>query len=260
MKAEPDVVPRAAPIGGRLTKHAYEDVRLGILDGRYPIGTVLTESELARRLGVSRTPVGHALRLLLREGLLEVGPRRQLVVREFTHRHREEVLRIRESLELLAVESASADASNDEIDRLRLLLLRQRRVADSALADEFIDLDEEFHLELARAARLPILFGFLHQLRGFVRLLRLGKVTDLEHMRHVVEEHEAIVDAIEAREAGRARNELLAHLRATRTGDRRFGATDIPGERAAPSDRAAAERAPASSHRPGPRPHAEAAA
>ncbi|MDQ3890261.1 MAG: GntR family transcriptional regulator [Actinomycetota bacterium] len=179
------------------------------------MGSILAENQVARRLNVSRTPVGRALRLLLREGLLEVGPRRQLVVRGFGPQHRDEVLRIRESLEVLAVESACAAADEEDFDRLRLLLFRQRRAAEADHADEFIALDEQFHLEMAESADLPILSAFLHQLRGFVRLMRLGKVTDSEHMLNVLHEHESILDALEARRPARARSALLAHLRRT---------------------------------------------
>src|SRR5437764_10500574 len=65
---------------GRLTASAYEYVRSAILCHDYPPGTVLTEGTLATQLGVSKTPVRHALRALHQEGLLELGPRRQMLV------------------------------------------------------------------------------------------------------------------------------------------------------------------------------------
>ena len=55
---------------GRLTAEAYRYVRGAILSGEFPMGSVLAEGELARTLGSSRTPVRHALSLLLKEGLL----------------------------------------------------------------------------------------------------------------------------------------------------------------------------------------------
>jgi DNA-binding GntR family transcriptional regulator len=197
---------------GRLTELAYQHLREGILRGQIPAGSVLTEQELASELDISRTPVRHALGLLLKEGLVQVGPRRQLIVRGFTPEHRAEILEIREALERLAVEHACRVRSVEDVDYLRLLLMKQQRAANEGREDDFIDLDEQFHLRIAESAGLPILHGLLEQLRGFVRVLRLGSVRLPEHMQHVVAEHEAIVDALEDGDAARALDALRAHL------------------------------------------------
>src|SRR6188472_3844111 len=65
--------------GQSLTAMAYEHVRASILRGELPVGTVIAETRLADQLGISKTPVREALQLLRTEGLLETGPRRQLV-------------------------------------------------------------------------------------------------------------------------------------------------------------------------------------
>ena len=73
---------------GRLTDLAYQHVRERIVRGELPIGTPLGETELAEAVGSSRTPVRQALGRLLQEGLVELGARRQVVVRGFTPEHR----------------------------------------------------------------------------------------------------------------------------------------------------------------------------
>ena len=191
---------------------AYHELRDGILRGELQVGTVLAETLIAERLQISRTPVRQALGLLLQEGLVEVGPRRQLIVRGFTPEHREEILALREALESVAVRRACEVMDVDDVDYLRLLLMRQRRAAADAREDDFIRLDEEFHLKLAEAARLPILSAFLGQLRGFVRVVRLGSIRHPSHMVQVVEEHERIVDALESRDADEALAALSEHL------------------------------------------------
>lgn len=197
---------------GRLTERAYAFIRDGILSGQFPEGSVLPEVEIAAALGMSRTPVRHALGLLLQEGLVEVGSRRQLVVRGFTTDHRAEILMLREALESVGVRRACEVMQIEEIDYLRLLLMRQRRAAEEGNEDEFIDLDEEFHLRIAEGARLPILYRFLGQLRGFVRVVRLGSVRPPSVLTQVVSEHEEIVDALERREPERALDALRDHL------------------------------------------------
>lgn len=87
---------------GALTETAYRYVRDGIVRGTIPTGTVVAEQAVAAAIGSSRTPVRHALSKLLQEGLLEVGPRRQLIVRGFTPEHLAEIRLLRQALEGVA--------------------------------------------------------------------------------------------------------------------------------------------------------------
>jgi DNA-binding GntR family transcriptional regulator len=206
------VPPAPAPGGGRLARHAYEYVRSEVLRGALAAGTVLNEGALARRLGLSKTPVRQALRALLQEGLLDVGPRRQMVVRGFSPDYRQELLEVREALERISVSHACRSMTLDDIDYLHVLLRRQRRAAEAGDEECFIELDEELHLRIARASDLRVVPEFLSRLRGFVRLMRLGTRRYRGHLFRVVEEHKAIVDALEARDEAAALEALRVHL------------------------------------------------
>lgn len=213
MEAGDARVPRApAARRGRLTEVAYQHLRDVILRGTLPVGSVLAESELAAELKISRTPVRQALGLLLQEGLVEVGARRQLIVRGFSDEHRREILLLREALEGTAVRHAADVIDMDDVDLLRLILIRQRRAANEGREEDFIDLDEQFHLKIAEEAQLPILYGFLSQLRGFVRLMRVGVDREPGYMTEVVAEHEALVDALERHDGEAAAAALSLHL------------------------------------------------
>jgi DNA-binding GntR family transcriptional regulator len=205
--------PTSGALGrGRLTDEAFHYVRDAIMRGELPPGSVLAEVEVARTLGSSRTPVRQALGLLLKEGLLEVGSRRQLIVRGFTPEHRREILMLREALEGLAVRRACEVMSDDDVDYLRLLIMRQRRAARRGDNDAFLDLDEEFHLRIVEGAQLPILHTMLGQLRGFVRVARLDVTRPPRVLEQVRAEHERIVDALDRRDADAALAALVAHL------------------------------------------------
>lgn len=199
------------PSRGKLTDRAYQHIRMAILQGRYPVGSVVGEGAIATELGFSKTPVRQALQMLSREGLLEIGKRRQLIVRGFTPEHRQEILEIREALETISIRHACARMSMDEIDYLRILVMRQRRAIDGNDDDRFVELDEEFHLRIADGSGLAIVTRILGQLRGFVRVMRLGS-TRVRDARNAIDEHEAIIDAIEARDATAATAALQLHL------------------------------------------------
>lgn len=209
-----ELVRREAERRGSLTlaERTYEDVRSGIIRGHFPAGSVLAEATLAQGLGVSKTPVRHALERLKQEGFLTPGPRRQLIVSEISAERRAEILEVREALERIAVRRACAVRTLDDIDYLRLLLIRQRRAADAHAEDEFIDLDEAFHLGIAAAAHLSMVERMLGNLRGFVRVIRLGTDRSRDHLDQVLAEHAAIADAIERQDPEEAVAALEAHL------------------------------------------------
>ena len=195
-----------------LAERAYDHVRGEILRGRLPVGSVVAEGSVADELGISKTPVRQALQSLRRDGLLELGPRRQLIVRGFSKEHRHEVLAVRIALESLSVRRACETMSIEEIDYLRLLLIQQKRAVDAGDEDRFIELDEQFHLHIAAAAGLPIVERFLSQLRGFVRVMRLGTTRPPGHLREVWAEHGRIADLLEARRPAQAQRALREHL------------------------------------------------
>lgn len=197
---------------GRLTERAYQYLRDGIMRGDLPPGSVLAEEEIAATLGTSRTPVRQALGLLLQEGVVEVGSRRQVVVRGFTPAHKAEILLLREALEGVAVRRACEVMQLEDIDQLHVLLRRMRRAAEDGREEDFLDLDEEFHLKIAEGAQLPILYSLLGQLRGFVRVARLGSRRPPAVLKQVVAEHEELVDALEGRHAETALAALAEHL------------------------------------------------
>ncbi len=208
--------PRFEPAGsGRLAKSAYRQVRREILRQRLEAGTVLNEGAIAKSLGMSKTPVRHALYALRQEGLLEAGPRRQLVVRNLSPVQRAELVAVREALERVAVSHACQHMNDDDFDHLRTLLRRQRRFAEAGEHDDFVDCDEEMHIAISERSGLQLVPQFLNELRGFVRLMQMRARRDPGHLFQVLEEHVQLVDAIEQRDVDGALAALAHHLHTT---------------------------------------------
>jgi DNA-binding GntR family transcriptional regulator len=207
---------RFEPAGsGRLAKQAYQHVRREILRQKLEAGAILTEGSIAESLGMSKTPVRQALYALLQEGLLEAGPRRQMVVRNLSPVQRAELVAVREALERVAVINACQHMNDDDFDHLRTLLRRQRRYAEAGEDDSFVDCDEELHLAISERSGLQLVPHFLNQLRGFVRLMQMRARRDPGHLFRVLQEHERLVDAIEQRDEDGALEALAHHLHTT---------------------------------------------
>lgn len=197
---------------GRRSQQARAFVRDGILTGRFPVGEPIADAEVASELGISTTPAREALKLLEQEGLLERGPGRRLLVRGFTDEHRAEVFDTRRALEQVAVRRACGSLSEDEVDQLRLSLVRQRRAVQNADESAFIELDEDFHLQIARGGGAQIVGRLLGQLGNFVRVMHVDLERSPDELLHVIAEHERIVDALEAGDAEAAVAALDEHL------------------------------------------------
>jgi DNA-binding GntR family transcriptional regulator len=134
------------------------------------------------------------------------------MVRNLSAVQRAELVAVREALERVAVSHACEHMDNDDFDHLRTLLRRQRRFAEAGEQDEFVDCDEEMHLEIATRSGLELVPQFLNQLRGFVHLMQMKARRDPGHMFRVLEEHVRLVDAIEARNEREALAALAHHL------------------------------------------------
>ncbi|MBW0102802.1 GntR family transcriptional regulator [Pseudonocardia sp. KRD291] len=195
--------------------HIHHALREDIVAGRREQGSVLDEVELAAAFGASRTPVREALRRLQSEGLLTVGSRRRMCVVDLSESHRHEVTLLRESLETTAATQACARWEPDDLDGLRVAVLRQRRVARDGDVTAFLGLDETFHRELAAVARMPTLSLLLDQLGAFVRLVRVAIPTDDAHMLALADEHDDLLDRLERRDAPALCAALGRHIRTT---------------------------------------------
>jgi DNA-binding GntR family transcriptional regulator len=189
-----------------------------ILHGELAPGSLIGEEQLAGELGISRTPLREALHALLREGMLREAPRRQLVVTTVTSERLHEVLDLRDALEQFATRHAAMTLDLEAVDLLRLNLIQQRRAAHAADMDRYLDLDDEFHIRIAAASSLALTTEFLAQLRSYVRIALLDVNPEDQGWDPLaaIDQHEAILDAIEQRDVDAAEALMAAHLTNTR--------------------------------------------
>lgn len=192
---------------------AYSELRRRILYGELPGGSLLNEVETAEVLGVSRTPVREALRELLRDGLIEEGPRRQAVVITTSPELNREVFLMCTALECLAAREAAREPRRPEdYDQLHLITIRARRALEAEDVNAFLDTDDEFHLCIARIAGLPIAEDTIRRLRGYTRLRGLEQRWTLEQLKSAVDEHETILSALTQHDADAAEAAVAAHV------------------------------------------------
>ena len=199
----------------RAVDGVYKELHQAIVSYRIKPGERLHVEELATMLGVSLTPIRGAIQQLATEGLVEVKPRSGTFVASLTAEDVEETFQIRCALECLAGEEAIGRIDEAGLRRLRDLLKSLKRPVRSEEDRRAHELDNsELHQIIIRAAGNRRLVEMYEALNAHIKIARVhSSERDWPaRLREEQAEHEAIVAALEARDATRLRAALRKHL------------------------------------------------
>ncbi len=198
-----------------LAEIAADTLREFILLGKLKAGLPVRERDLAEALGISRTPLKEALRILENEGLIVYEPTRRPRVADPTLEELTQNLAVLGVLEALAGELACDQATDGEIAQASELCNRMMRAPEGTDPLEFFGWDMEFHQTIVRAARnAPLLETHkrfnarLWRARFISSKLRTGRDSTLG-------EHENIVEALTRRDARDTARHMRCHLDTT---------------------------------------------
>lgn len=201
--------PASAPPAVSASKHAYCALLELIMSHAIPPGAMLREPQISEILKVSRTPLREALRRLEGEGLVKRQGGRGVVVNSVSLEDFVEALHARKLLEGEAAALAAARLDEGCVDALSAKVLE---LMGSAAPDPEVHwaVDQELHLAIARASGNSVLCDTIEALRHRTRLFDMRRVPD--RFRPGCEEHLAILDAIGAQDAERARDAMTRHI------------------------------------------------
>jgi DNA-binding GntR family transcriptional regulator len=208
----------------RAVDKAYQNVREGILIGRYAGAARITEQEVAQAAGVSRTPVREALRRLHAEGLVEFAPNQGAVVTTWTDADTDEIFDLRALLESYGAKHAAQRATPDQIAELRMLAERQMQLSQQQGERnlELIgDVNGQFHRKLLEASGSPRLGKALSSLLEAPLIMKTMSQYTAEDLARSAVQHLEIVQAIEARDGQWAASVMRSHILAARGALRR---------------------------------------
>ncbi|MFG1270385.1 GntR family transcriptional regulator [Xanthobacter versatilis] len=198
--------------GRSLRDTAYEVLKQRIIMCVFRPGEALSEAQVASSLGLGRTPVRQAFDRLMRDGLVEVLPRKGIIVRPISAdevRHMVEVRLLNEGFcARLAAERADSATLAALADNVRRggAAAAERDVA-TAMA-----LDRAFHATISAAAGNPVLGDILKNLHERAQRVWFVSLRDAGHHARVVDEHAAIADALAARDGDGAEEATRAHI------------------------------------------------
>ena len=196
------------------TTSAYRYAKQRLLDGRFAAGSLLSENELARELGISRTPVREAFLLLEAEGLLELYPRRGALVAPITPTESDEVLEARLLIEAHCAGLMTAPDSGLDVALARAIADQEGSLADGgAEGHVFTVADRDFHRAIVAYHGNPILTGGYDTLRDRQqRIAATAVARSRERIERFIAEHRAIAGALAAGDGPGARALVEEHL------------------------------------------------
>lgn len=182
----------------------YEKLRQKIVKGTLSPGQRLVMANLAKKFGVSETPVREAIRRLESDGYVIFTPHSGAVVSKINDQELSEIYLIRISLEALATRLAVPCISQGEIAWLKKKNLEMKSAISKNRFEKLARLNKEFHLRIYKAAPYPRLYRMISDLwEAFERWPSIFSFVP-ERAESAVLEHEEIIEALSAADVDRA--------------------------------------------------------
>lgn len=178
----------------------FQTLRNAIITGELQPGERLMETQLAEKLGVSRTPIREAIRKLELEGLVVMVPRKGAQVAQFTEKDIEDVLEVRAALEALAAKLACHRMDERDFLKLQLAIVEYSHAAKNKDLEMMIQKDVEFHDIICQATKNDKLIQMFNNLKEQVNRYRITYLKNVEDSDTVEAEHLEILNALKNKE------------------------------------------------------------
>lgn len=198
----------------RRTLHdeVLERLRDMIIEGHVGPGERIHEGAVGAQLGVSRTPLREAIKSLAGEGLVEIVPAKGAIVRRFTVVDLAEVLEVLKSLEQLGARLACLRASDATLAEIQALHRRMLAFYEARDRLDYFKLNQAIHTAIVTASGNTILASTHGALQARIKRLRFVGHEGPEKWAGAVAEHEAMMDALLARDPDRLCDAIGEHL------------------------------------------------
>ncbi len=195
-----------------LREMVYEELKMQILTGAIVPGTRMMEVELAKEIGVSRTPIREAIRKLEKEGLVTIEPRRGAYASQISTEDMVEILEVRQNMEGLAAFFAASRMKPEQLTELKDISEHYNAAVQSGNMEEMIKHDTKFHRIIVESCNNKVLVQMIEQLQELVLRFRYIYYDNFRRAENMPEEHFEILHAIETGDAEAARAAADVHI------------------------------------------------
>ena len=191
-----------------LSERAYFKIKKMLSDYKYSPGSRLNVEQLARDLGISRTPIWEAVRRLEQEGLVKNIPKRGVFLVELTRKAAIELYSVREVLEGMAARLAVQRISDKALEKMEKLVQEQEKIVAEEDLVAYSKSDFEFHAQIYAACDNGILREMLESIKEKLRPIDM-RITPI--LTELFNDHQMIVRAMRLRDALLAESAFREH-------------------------------------------------
>ncbi|MBS6952402.1 MAG: GntR family transcriptional regulator [Enterocloster asparagiformis] len=174
----------------------YQIIKNDICNGVFPPGYWLQEPELARRLGVSRSPVREALRQLVDEGLAVDFPNKGVFVKSFTINDIDEIYDVRSMLESYSIRHSSKKMNPETVQRLNDMIQCLTDLYESGDINAYIEEDTKLHQLIVSLSGNSLVIDIYNRIYTPIQQFRIYSLTSEERFADSVSEHKSVIDHI----------------------------------------------------------------
>ncbi|WP_022851871.1 GntR family transcriptional regulator [Limisalsivibrio acetivorans] len=193
-----------------LSEKIAETIRSNIMKGVIKPGERLVEPKLSEQLGISRTPIREALRLLEMEGFIEIIPRRGAIVTQITDKDIDDIFVIKIRLESLAARLSVSKVSDADIERMKELA--QKVKEGSTKVTNMVNWNSEFHDIFINNCGNERLIRILEGLQQQFKRATVYSFTEMGRTKQVNEEHISIIEAFENEDEDKVEELVEKHI------------------------------------------------
>lgn len=190
----------------------FKTLRQAIIKGNLEPGERLMEMDLASRMGVSRTPIREAMRMLELEGLVIMVPRCGARVAKISFKNLKDVLEVREALEELAITLACQRITEKQLEELRQASVKFEQTVKSGNEAKVAEADVRFHNIIIEASGNEKLVQMMQNLSEQMYRYRYEYVKDVTIHGELVREHLAMLESIENKDLEAAVKTVKNHI------------------------------------------------
>lgn len=194
-----------------LTEEIFAKLKDEIVQVRLKQGELLTESELAQRFNVSKTPVREALTRLKGEGFVEILPYKGYLVTGISVGDLQNIFQFRLILELASTELAVKYATDEELNGLEKLARESFVLDDEESITKYNGINYQFHIQMAQICRNPLLVS---SLSNVLNQLRRVLLLDLKttHAEEISRSHRQLIELIRERKKEEVIEQVRKHI------------------------------------------------
>jgi DNA-binding GntR family transcriptional regulator len=196
-----------------LSKKVYRVLKSKIIKGSFKPGAKLLEARIAEQMGISRTPVREAMRILAAEGFVTLNPNQGVVVRSVSAKDIREVLQIHSVLEGLATSLSCEVINEEDLKELENCVNKMEKLVNKKDSSVYSEVDLEFHELIVNTCRNKRLIQMRKNISDQAQRYRVSSLNIPRRLKESLKEHQKILETFKTKDPKKANSMSQKHIK-----------------------------------------------